>query len=90
MVRHHYPLLAAAIATALSLSAASAWAGDLSGRVTEASSGRPLPNATVRVPQLDRSVQADRSGDYRLDGVPAGTYAVEVEFRRPRQSRRAT
>jgi hypothetical protein len=80
MVRHHYPLLAAAIATALSFSATSAWAGDISGRVTEASSGRPLPNATVRVPQLNRSVQADRSGDYRLDGVPAGTYAVEVNF----------
>ena len=80
MVRHHYPLLAAAIATALSLSAASAWAGDISGRVTEASSGRPLPNATVRVPQLNRSVQADRSGDYRLDGVPAGTYAVEANY----------
>jgi TonB-dependent receptor len=80
MVRHHYPLLAGAIATALSLSAASAWAGDISGRVTEASSGRALPNATVRVPQLGRSVQADRSGDYRLDGVPAGTHAIEVDY----------
>ena len=80
MVRHHYPLLAAAIATALTLSATSTWAGDISGRVTEASSGRPLPNATVRVPQLNRAVQADRSGDYRLDGVPAGTYAIEVTF----------
>jgi hypothetical protein len=63
MVRHHYPLLAAAIATALSLSAASAWAGDISGRVTEASSGRPLPKANERVPQHNRSVAADRSGD---------------------------
>ena len=80
MVRHQYPLLAAAIATALSLSAGSAAAGDLAGRVTEASSGRPLPNATVRVPQLGRSAQANRSGEYRLDGVPAGTYSIEVEY----------
>jgi TonB-dependent receptor len=80
MVRHQYPLLAAAIAAALSLAAVSAEAGDVVGRVTEASSGRPLPNATVRVPQLGRSVQANRSGEYRLDGVPAGTYAVEVDY----------
>lgn len=79
-MRDHYPLLAAAIAAALSLSAASASAGDLAGRVTEASSGRALPNATVRVPQLGRSVQANRSGEYRLDNVPAGTYAVEVDY----------
>lgn len=79
-MRHQYPLLAAAIAAALSLSAASASAGDLAGRVTEASSGRALPNATVRVPQLGRSVQANRSGEYRLDNVPAGTYAVEVDY----------
>jgi TonB-dependent receptor len=80
MVRHQYSLLAAAIAAALSLPVASAGAGDLTGRVTEANTGRPLPNATVRVPQLNRSVASDRSGEYRIDGVPAGTYAVEVDY----------
>jgi TonB-dependent receptor len=80
MVRHHYPLLSAAIAAALSLPVAAAWAGDLTGRVTEAGTGRALPNATVRVPQLGRSVAADRSGAYRMDGVPAGSYSVEVEY----------
>ncbi len=80
MVRHQYALLSTAIAAALSLPVASAWAGDLTGRVTEAGSGRALPNATVRVPQIGRSVQADRSGAYRLDGVPAGSYAVEVDY----------
>lgn len=79
-MRHQYPLLAAGIAAALSLSAASVSAGDLAGRVTEASSGRALPNATVRVPQLGRSVQANRAGEYRIDSVPAGTYAVEVDY----------
>ncbi|HKU14869.1 MAG TPA: TonB-dependent receptor [Steroidobacteraceae bacterium] len=80
MARHQYPLLATAIAAALALSAGAAQAGDLAGRVTAASSGRPLPNATVRVPQLGRAVQADRAGEYRLDGVPAGSYAIEVEY----------
>jgi hypothetical protein len=79
MLRHQYPLLSAAIAAALSLPMAAA-AGDITGKVTEASTGRPLPNATVRVPQLNRSVAADRSGEYRIEGVPAGSYAVEVEY----------
>jgi TonB-dependent receptor len=55
-------------------------AGDLTGRVTDGVTGRPLPNATVRIPALGRSVTADRAGDYRIDGVPAGTHAVEVEY----------
>ena len=80
MLRHQYPLLSAAIAAALSLPMAHAWAGDITGRVTEASTGRALPNATVRVPQLNRSVAADRSGEYRIEGVPAGNYAIEVEY----------
>ena len=36
MLRHQYPLLSAAIAAALSLPMAAAWAGDITGRVTEA------------------------------------------------------
>ena len=80
MVRHQYALLSAAIAAALALPGASAWAGDLTGKVTEAGSGRALPNAKVSVPQLGRSAVADRSGAYRLDGIPAGSYAVEVEY----------
>ena len=80
MVRHQYALLSAAIAAALSLPVASAWAGDLTGRITETGSGRALPNATVRVPQIGRSVVADRSGAYRMDGLPAGSYAVEVDY----------
>ena len=80
MVRHQYALLSAAIAAALALPGASAWAGDLTGKVTEAGTGRALPNAKVSVPQLGRSAVADRSGVYRLDGIPAGSYAVEVAY----------
>jgi TonB-dependent receptor len=80
MVRHQYALLSAAIAAALALPGASAWGGDLTGKVTEAGSGRALPNAKVSVPQLGRSALADRSGAYRLDGIPAGSYAVEVDY----------
>jgi TonB-dependent receptor len=80
MNRHNYPLIAAAVAAALSLSTTPAWAGDVVGQVTDANTGRPLPNATVRMPQLGRSTVADRSGEYRFANVPAGTHSVEVEY----------
>ncbi|MBB6093591.1 TonB-dependent receptor [Povalibacter uvarum] len=80
MKRHHYPFVAAAVAAALAAPLSSAWAGEIVGRVTEAATGRALPNATVRVPQLGRTVQADRSGDYRIADLPAGSYTVEVEY----------
>jgi len=49
MNRHHSPFVTAAVAAALSLSSMTAWSGDLVGRVTDANTGRPLPNATVRI-----------------------------------------
>lgn len=79
MNRHCYPFVAAAVAAALSVPLAPAWAGDLTGRVTDAS-GRALPNATVRIPALGRNTTADRSGYYRFVDVPAGTHGVEVEY----------
>lgn len=80
MKRPHYPFVAAAVAAALAAPLSSAWAGEIVGRVTEAATGRALPNATVRVPQLGRTVQADRSGDYRIADLPAGSYTVEVDY----------
>jgi len=80
MNRHNYPLIAAAVAAALTLPLTPAWAGDVVGQVTDANTGRVLPNATVRIPQLGRSTVADRSGEYRFANVPAGTHSVEVEY----------
>jgi TonB-dependent receptor len=80
MNRHYYPFVAAAVAAALCVPLTPAWSGDLVGRVTDASTGRPLPNATVRIPQLGRTTTADRSGAYRFADVPAGTHGIEVEY----------
>jgi TonB-dependent receptor len=57
-----------------------AYAGDVVGRVTDAASGRPLPNATVRIDALGQSVQADRAGSFHFIDVPAGTHEVTVEY----------
>jgi TonB-dependent receptor len=55
-----------------------ATAGEITGRVTDTATGRPLPNATVRIEGLERSAIADRSGEFRILDVPAGSYTVVV------------
>jgi TonB-dependent receptor len=70
-------VLTGALALAL-LPVATALAGEVTGRVTDSSTGRPLPNATVRIEPLGRTVTADRGGEFRVVDVPAGTYEVAV------------
>jgi TonB-dependent receptor len=72
--------LAAAVALALAAHSVPLFAGDLTGRVTDVATGRGLPSAKVRIPELSREVLADRSGRYRLTDVPAGTYKIEAEY----------
>jgi len=55
-------------------------AGEITGRVTDGASGRALPNATVTVPGLARTVTANRSGQFRIIDVPEGDYDVVVRF----------
>lgn len=73
------PLLASAIAAALAAPGI-AFAGDVTGKITESDTGRPLPNATVRIAELNLVTQSDRSGQYRFANVPAGSYTVEAAF----------
>lgn len=54
-------------------------AGEVTGRVTDSATGRPLPNATVRIEELGRTVLADRAGDYRFTDVPEGSYKLLVQ-----------
>ncbi len=70
--------LAPSLALSLAGLLQTAAAGDLAGRVTDAETGRPLPNASVRVG--DRTATSDRSGDYRVQGLAAGAYKVAVEY----------
>jgi TonB-dependent receptor len=60
------------------LQVGAASAGEIVGRVTDSETGRPLPNATVRIQGTDRNALADRSGNFRIIDVPAGNYTIEV------------
>lgn len=55
-------------------------AGDLDGRVTDASGRNFFAGASVRIVELDRSTVTDRSGRFRFDSVPAGEYTVVVTY----------
>ncbi len=56
--------------------------GAITGRVVDAKTGNPVEKATV-CPSLQGSliecVETEASGDYTIEGLPSGEYAVEVE-----------
>jgi TonB-dependent SusC/RagA subfamily outer membrane receptor len=73
----------AAVALALSLVAlpsllAAQSGGTVRGHVTDASNGRPLPDAQVSVEGTRIGSITNSAGDYVLNGVPAGVRSVTV------------
>lgn len=74
-------LAAGAAVAVLVLVAASAGRGQdgsIRGRVQSAGTGVAVAGAQVGVVELDRRVRADADGGYRLGGLPAGRYTLEV------------
>ena len=57
-----------------------AHAGEVSGNVYDATGTRALQSASVRIVELDRSVETDRSGNYIIADIPAGTYTLEARY----------
>ena len=53
-------------------------AGMLRGRVTDKSSGMPVPQAQINVPAHDRSVLSDSDGRFSISGLPAGISKLVV------------
>lgn len=77
-------LLLALLGTPASLMAAQATsapgAGVIEGRVTDPSSGNPLPGARVAVVGSANETSTERDGLYRLSGVAAGSRTVVVSY----------
>ena len=71
-----------AFAFALLLLPGLAWAqqGAITGTVTEAETGNPLPGATVQVPDEGAGAATGSDGQYRITGVPAGQQTIRVTF----------
>ncbi|HEX3767471.1 MAG TPA: TonB-dependent receptor, partial [Puia sp.] len=52
--------------------------GSLSGKVTDSSTGKPLPGASVYIADLKLGAVANESGNYRFANLPSGTYLIEA------------
>jgi len=55
-------------------------AGTLSGTVTDKADGKPIPGATVSIPDLRTGAVTDVNGKYVINNLPRGVYLVQVSF----------
>ncbi len=70
------PLLGLLLVPGLAL----AQTGTLSGTITDAESGDPLPGANVLIVETASGAAADIDGNYTITGIPTGSYTVRVTF----------
>ena len=70
-----------AVLTVVTAAAASAQTGTgiITGRIVDRQSQQPLENAQIRLIGTQRGTQTDRSGAYRITGVPAGTVSLVAQ-----------
>ncbi|HVW13471.1 MAG TPA: TonB-dependent receptor [Mucilaginibacter sp.] len=54
--------------------------GTLSGTVTDKADGKPIPGATISIPDLRTGTVTDVNGKYLLTKLPKGVYLVQVSF----------
>ena len=59
---------------------AQAQTGNLYGTVTDVDDGQPLPGANVFIAGTAQGAAADLDGNYRIDGLAAGTYTIIFSF----------
>lgn len=50
------------------------------GLVTDASDNSPLEQVSVYIPQLEKGVVTDASGNFEIQNLPAGTYKLVASF----------
>lgn len=52
----------------------------LTGKVTDAATGGPLPGATLFIPDLKTGVAADKDGVYRFTNLPKSTLIIQASY----------
>ncbi len=50
------------------------------GQVTDASTGKPLVGASLYFPDLRRGTTSNEAGEFRIEGLPTGSYVIDVSF----------
>ena len=74
------PFLVACLMVLPGMGELQAQQGDISGLVLEEGSGNALQGAQVTIAEMQRGVLAGAGGRFLLEGVPAGTHTVTVEY----------
>ena len=54
--------------------------GTLTGTITDKADGKPIPGASVSIPDLRIGTVSDINGKYTLGQLPKGVYLVQVSF----------
>lgn len=54
--------------------------GDITGVVTEAETGEPLPGVNILLTDTNQGTAANPDGQYTLEEVPVGTYTLRATF----------
>jgi outer membrane receptor protein involved in Fe transport len=52
--------------------------GKIAGKITDAKSGEPLPGVTIVLPGTSYGAATDFNGDYFINNLPPGTYALKA------------
>jgi len=73
-----WAIIILALAASMLVPAIALAAGRISGTIIGEITETPLPGARILVVELKRVARAGPSGAYALDGVPAGTYKLQV------------
>ncbi|QES89993.1 TonB-dependent receptor [Rhizosphaericola mali] len=50
------------------------------GIVTDEQTSKPLPGATVSIPDLHLTVETDENGKYAIKNIPNGTYLLQISY----------
>ena len=51
---------------------------NISGKITDAKTGEPLPGATIAIADIKLGTIADQFGKYQFNNIPAGHHLVEI------------
>ncbi|HMI03481.1 MAG TPA: carboxypeptidase-like regulatory domain-containing protein [Pedobacter sp.] len=54
--------------------------GSIKGRIVEFETSQPLPGTSVLILELNKGLQADNEGYYKISAVPPGKYTLQVSF----------
>lgn len=54
--------------------------GTLTGTIIDKADGKPIPGATISIPDLRIGGVSDENGKFTLNGLPKGVYLVQVGF----------